>query len=650
MIFIGSEYSGKTSLSNKLSGDLLKLGYGIIKLNGSEVKEVDALELFDKQSKKGNFFFEEFHNSKKALLIDDIQNLKFNDKFLEVFIKSTTDYFDKVVFFCDESEYFANSIYEEYSKLEGYRIQDLGYRKRDDLYSKWLSVGNPDIQTIDNNSYHEILDNLSNQVDSVISNNVVDSKPIFILTILQTSENFSAHNYSMTSLGECYSVLLHSLLSKQIRYDQYDSVISFLSFISYKLFNLDKDYFSDNEFDEWLESYNSTYIAIDNIKDILIKSHIIYTYSIEYYKFNQQYIFYYCAAKYIADNYKDTKLIVEDICQNLNNEKKANVLIFLVHHARNSDLVDSIILYSTELLSDLNEFDALKNKDFFQKFLTDINHNHKVDSVRKKRLDILKSKDILYEKKQSIDELQFTATHNMETHVSEDEAIGQQLKLLHEASSALRSIEVIGQVVKNRYGSLPTDKIEYSIEQCNILGFKIVQFFVDSIILTENDLIELIANLIENNEDLTKSDAEEKAKKYVRVMAFNLSYYIVQLVAKSISQKQIETLINKTCKKETHKLVNLAVKLKLHPKSLPKEYIASILSTTDSMFFKKLICQIVHNHLFLYELSYKDLQWASDKLGINVKTAHFTKKTKMVGKSTDSKSLLSFEDFRKTSL
>lgn len=643
--FIGSEYSGKTSLSNKLTSDFLNLKYGIIKLNGSDIKEAKAEKLFEQQVKKNNFFYDDGFNTKKILIVDNIQSIKFNDRHLELFFASSIEFYDFVIFFCLEKDYFANSTYSECLEIEGYRIQDFGYRKRDEIYFKWLSVGSPNIQSIDNNDYHQSVDNLSNRVESVIGNNVVDAKPIFILTILQTNEDFTTRNYSMTSLGECYSVLLHSLLSKHVQYDSFDSVISFLSFLSYKLFNVDREYFSEDEFEEWLIEYSKDFIAIDEIKEILVNSHIIYMDTLTHYKFNQQYIFYYCAGKYIADNYRNVTSIVEDICQNLNNDKKANVLIFLVHHARNKDLIDNIILYSSELLVDLEEFDARKDNTFFQNFLNELTYNFEKNSTRKTRQEILESKDRINERKSSLDEISIRATEGMETHISDDESIDKQLKLLDEAGSALRSIQVIGQVLKNRFGSLPTSQIEYAIEQCNTLGFKIVQFFVDSIIMTEDEFVILLTNLIVENEKLTVVEAQEKAKKYVRAMAFNLSYFIVELVAKSISQKKIEKYIEKSCKSDSHKLINLAVKLKLHPKVLPKDYIQSILRDTGNIFFNKLVNHIVYNHLYLYELPYKDLQWVQEKLKIEFKPAHFNKGTKVIGNSNTSKAL-SIEQFR----
>ena len=65
----------------------------------------------------------------------------------------------------------------------------------------------------------------------------------------------------------------------------------------------------------------------------------------------------------------------------------------------------------------------------------------------------------------------------------------------------------------------------------------------------------------------------------------------------------------------------------------------------NNTFFKKLINQIVHNHLYLYELTYQDLQWVSDKLNINVKNAHFSRNSKLHGKKSTHKTL-SIEHFK----
>ena len=137
---------------------MLEAGYGLVKVNGRDLKEITAEKFFEKQKKKGEFFQGKIFNGKKALVVDDIQDVALNDKYLEICFSSSIKFYDIVIFFCSERDYFSNSIYSEHSEMEGYRIQDFGYVKRDELYSKWLSVGNPSIYTINNNEYHERVD------------------------------------------------------------------------------------------------------------------------------------------------------------------------------------------------------------------------------------------------------------------------------------------------------------------------------------------------------------------------------------------------------------------------------------------------------------------------------------------------------------
>ena len=90
---------------------MLEAGYGLVKVNGRDLKEINAEKFFEKQKKKGEFFQGKIFNGKKALVVDDIQDVALNDKYLEICFSSSIKFYDIVIFFCSERDYFSNSIY-----------------------------------------------------------------------------------------------------------------------------------------------------------------------------------------------------------------------------------------------------------------------------------------------------------------------------------------------------------------------------------------------------------------------------------------------------------------------------------------------------------------------------------------------------------
>lgn len=60
------------------------------------------------------------------------------------------------------------------------------------------------------------------------------------------------------------------------------------------------------------------------------------------------------------------KSVITHLCQNIHNEKTANILIFLVHHLRGTSLLDEILTHTVCLLSNVKIFDmtAEANRNF----------------------------------------------------------------------------------------------------------------------------------------------------------------------------------------------------------------------------------------------------------------------------------------------
>ena len=158
----------------------------------------------------------------------------------------------------------------------------------------------------------------------------MDSRPIYLITIIQILDNFASTSdkFTFTSFGYCYQALITSMLTKakvNIQQDL-DGIFNFLSHLAFKLYSLESKKISSSEFSEFLKEYETKFNPLRNIKETLITSGILYTPDNDILKFSQDYLYCFCCAKFIADNFSKHSSEISFLCENIHNEEKANIL------------------------------------------------------------------------------------------------------------------------------------------------------------------------------------------------------------------------------------------------------------------------------------------------------------------------------------
>ena len=83
------------------------------------------------------------------------------------------------------------------------------------------------------------------------------------------------------------------------------------------------------------------------IIEILLNSNIIIEDEDGDYKFRYNYIFYFLVSRKLVDiiHTDKGKEIVRNLCNNLSNEKSANVLIFATHYTKDNFLIDEATFF-----------------------------------------------------------------------------------------------------------------------------------------------------------------------------------------------------------------------------------------------------------------------------------------------------------------
>lgn len=620
--FLGTEETGKTTLLKKIAKDYLDNNQKIILLNGSDIKTNKVENLIQKFYEK--YSLETFGNLDDVILIiDDFSKQNIKDEILKNLLDDFCSRFKKVIIFIDKNSFIQNTPKYLNSHFNEVEILPFGHLKRHEIIKKWVTIGEDEATTISNEMYAKI-DGLSSHFDIIMKKNIMDSRPIYIISIMQTLENLSMTNgnYSLTSYGQCYHVLIISMLNKaNISMTQdLDGVMNFLSFLGYYFYNENIEEISEDDFSYLYEEYKKKFVPPSNIKKILLESGILASLDNDNLRFSQKYLFYFCCAKYISDNSEKMKSVITHLCQNIHNEKTANILIFLVHHLRGTSLLDEILTHTVCLLSNVKIFDmtAEANRNF-KKILGEELQKiaFETKNIEEQRVELLKKKDQF---ETDVDSIELAmADHDISTKDLEETI---EFSILQEATSALRSIEVLGQIAKNRHSSIGIEDLTSILSTTYDTGLKVLNFYLSFFKDSEDDLKLILKSLImDENKNYSDQEAIKISEKLIYKLCFSICFYMIQLISKATAHLkliEISDQLSNNIETPAYKLIHIYSRLSISPK-IPKKHIKEMIrdNKKNPLVFS-LLKNIIANHIYLHNLEYQDMQWIQSQFEISI--------------------------------
>lgn len=518
--FLGNEESGKTTLMKRLAKDYLCQGYSPIIVNAENLKNIDEKQILQDFNERFGLSFS-MDSSKTILLIDNFSKQRLKDNVLDRFLSEITEKFFKVFIFVDKNNFFMNSNKYLKYKLKEVEILNFGYAKRNELYKKWYSIGEDiDVLKTDNEMYGKI-DALANHFDILMKKNIMDSRPIYILTIIQTLENMSTNNnYQLTSYGQCYYVLLTGMLKKAniSLTNDLDGFLNFLSFLAYYLYAHNLESICDEELNQIIVEYSSKYIAPRDIKKVLLSSGVFVTPDDDSMRFSQKYLYYFCCAKHLADNAIELADEITLLCKNMHNENKANILIFLVHHLRSTNILQEILNHAICLMDGISVFEMnLEQCKEFKGLL-----GEEIQKVVYEDKNSEDQRELYYRNKEKIEDanensdLFDLSVDEKELDIKKSELEEKiDFSLFQQATSSIRSIEVLGQIAKNRHSSINRNDLSDILMVAYDNGLKVLNFYLNIFKDTENDLKEFIKSIVSDKGEISPEESKKVAEKII---------------------------------------------------------------------------------------------------------------------------------------
>ncbi|MGE0076691.1 MAG: metallophosphoesterase [Bacteroidales bacterium] len=603
-IFIeGADQSGKTSLLFTLYKRFYEMGFTPIYLRGKNCNETNIKNLVKKSlkeqynSEKIDLFFQQDH---KVILLDNFHKSELNSKFKKNLIENLAISFD-YIFITSDNSYGTNNVTEEATNLKEYvkyKLLPLGHEKRGELIEQWLQIGENSM-TIKEEILLSNVQSRFNEINSLIGNKLMPSYPIFILTLLQGLDD-NLQDYSQASYANIYLVLIKSgLIKNGIKDVLLTSFLNILKELAFYLFENKLTQFSVSDFDTFLQTYKTRFfkhqnLTIDKILETLASASIL-KFDDGYYSFSYKYIYFYLVAQKISTDINKYEGLIYSLCDNIHVEENANILIFLSHHSKAQILIDNIV-FTSEIPFDKANPITLDKDDEFVKFISDFTQKLKDDIIEERNPKEEVKKEL--KKRDRIERQKKESDSDSDDSLLPSEAI--------EMNQALRTVKIIGQIVKNQSGDFEKEKLIKLVEAAYNTIFRFLGFFSELLIKDKDQLIEAVIEEIKEKESKNRNrkiDVEFIEKTVRRILQFIAWRICVESITSLMfsvgtkGQNELFDIVDSNINTTASKIVSFAIKT-YYDKIDVRELEQLFVETKDNYLAQCILREYIKKHLY----------------------------------------------------
>ena len=447
-----------------------------------------------------NLSLQEFSRKQNRVLLVDNYTHSISDSF----VNWAKSFFDYIFISFDTNEYFVyysdNSIIADFDVI---RLLELNSVGRYELIKKWKYLTSDNYETPEENQI--IIDNLEREVCSIITEkNIVPSTPFYILTILQSRELFMPYQYTITAYGYCYSAIFFAQLANVglSSSDDFDASQNFFTALGGYIFENGKPgnwSISEEKYEDFKETYLKEFVIskslINRIEAYNCRILNIYENKV---MFHYKYMFYYFSSKYLVENKKYEE--IEAICSKIYLKDYSYIIIFTLHHTNDIKILEEI---ETHCICSLDSYPiatlSREETQFMDDLLDFLPKQIEIEMAENDQFDNIQRNRLAYRERQDIiNDVKNVANDDIE------EIPDETSPELIELEKAMRIVEVLGQIAKNRYGSLKKKNIKEILLEIEELEFRLLSFFMSFV--NDNSLKEWLYKRIE---------AIQKEKKYL---------------------------------------------------------------------------------------------------------------------------------------
>lgn len=625
VLIIGKERSGKSTLAKVLFRQFYGNGLIPILVYGDEIKATDP-DKFDllvegrlRQDYKNPLLdkFRQLADDRVVVIVDDFDHAKLNARGRLKLLDGIHKKFDRLVILGDDLLRFEEmacgelgpKVLSEYIQIE---LMEYGHILRSAIVDKWYDVNREYIANQD--ELERKVAHAEKLIDEILGKSYLPSYPIFILTILQGLDTSEPISNSAGSYGYLYAVLITKRLTEGDKNLSLDKKLAYLVELGFHMFKAGRRELSLPEFELFHQRHCAQYLLIDRkfIVNELELAGIIEMFH-DHYRFKYDYFYYYFVAQYFSRHIEEdvAKEHIVKLCDELQKEENANIWMFLTNQSRSHFVLETILNHATKFFASMSP----------PRFEEDVQFLVKLYDKVPELVYVQKStEEIRQERRKILDE----QSQNIGKQADEVEENNEILCTLAKLKAALRTLEVMGQIVKNYAGSMKNDPKYQLVKQCYELGLRVTGVIFDVWQKAGEGFVQEVLDMVLRKEDniQTKEELEKSMKKFIFYFCETTSFNIIKRISHAVGTKDLNDIYEKVLTQNpsnAYRLVDLSVKL--DSLGVPTGDIYDLSEKfKDNIFCSRLLSHLVLHHFYLFNTDEQTKQKICNKLGVKMQT------------------------------
>jgi len=607
-LVFGPNWSGKTALCKWMLRALHHDDLVPVYVRASDiVADPDALtavieRLFTVQY--GPARLEEFRQlarTSRALLLDEYEDVKVPKANRDAVFKQLEAYFGVVVVVADDLARIDEISYEKsiVNPLVRYRrfdLQPFGHVLRNALARKWheLSLG-----TVTDEAVEKRIAQSEGILRAVIATNTVPSLPIFLLVFLQSEEAMRKSESGAPEHSGSFGFLHQELIKKSLVSAEpatdFDTTHKYLAELAYTMFVDDQRTMTLEDIERHHRKYSDDFqLTLDRGRMVayLVAAGVLRedngTYSFKY-----PYLFPFFVAYAVKDVPARFNAHIGTLVDTIHKTENAHILMFLTYFLRDDRVVSHVLERARNLYGDVEPCDmeihvAFLNELEVEELVLLLPESTPEENGRALREE-LDRRDL---------ERHETAPTTREEREQAAEEINEVLRI----NKSMKTIEILGQVLRNFPGSTLGERKREIAEQCYHLALRTMRRLLDLLNQNVTKIVEDFTRALEDQKGLPYHAAHEKAKYGIYALAEMLSFGLIWKTADSVGLQKLgltfDALVEGTPSVGIS-LIDLAVRLE-HFASFPESKVDKLIKRTkDVPFARGVLKRLVHRHFYL---------------------------------------------------
>jgi GTPase SAR1 family protein len=550
LVFLGQERIGKSTLARVLFREFYERNLVPVLISGEDITSTKVekfIELIQQRFLRHYQnpklpLFEQLDRDQTVVLIDDFDHSKLPRKARLALLEQIHKRFERVCIFTDESirfeelreAQFGKIFLTEYAQLQ---LLEFGMLLRTRIITKWVEVGSQfDLTT---EELHRRITQYEFQIDHLLKQGYLPSLPFFVLTLLQALSNSELGSAPSASYAKLQEILITKALAIENRVADVIAKETYLAELAYALFCAKERSLSEKAYEVFHQKYNAQHDTRLNLKDLreeLKKASILTTFDGET-SFKYSYHFYYFVAHYFWKNLHLTavKEEVEKLSTRIHREETANIWMFLTYLCPDPWLRDLLLKHAKSMFADITpirlESDVSFLSSVYDSIPKIIHRDDTPESIRERR------------RLQADEQARVKQREPTDEECEQDEV----LRSVADLNDALRTIQVLGQVVKTFAGQLEAEPKRVLIQECYNLGLRVLSVLLGAWKDNPEQIIEnIIDNILKRFADdqdiknMTRDDLTKLVKGFIFMFSEMITFNVIKRISQAVGSPHLE--------------------------------------------------------------------------------------------------------------